>query len=81
MRVKQFHVKNQFVIEADEGTFFQSYDSTIAFVDNERKIYLDKEYWNYSVTTSKYRNKFLGLTTAETKKMIADGAIKMVDLN
>ena len=34
-------VANQFVIYTDEGTYFQSYDSVIAFRDNNRRIILD----------------------------------------
>ena len=81
MRVEQFHVKNQFLIHTDEGTYFQSYNTIIAFIDNEGKITLDEDKWDYSVTTSKYRNKFTGLTTQETKKKIESGEIQLVDLN
>ena len=58
-------VANQFKIKTDDATYLQSYDSTIA----KRMIgvvYLDKYYWDYSVTTSRYRNMFLG----ETKKKL-----------
>lgn len=81
MLVEQFHVKNQFLIHAESGTYFQSYNTIIAFIDNDGKITLDKDKWDYSVTTSKYRNKFTGLTTQETKKMIESGEIQLVDLN
>ena len=81
MLVEQFHVKNQFIIHADEGVYFQSYSTIIAFIDNKGKITLDKDKWDYSVTTSKYRNKFTELTTQETKKKIEYGEIQLVDLN
>lgn len=81
MEVEQFHVKNQFLINTDEGEYFQSYNTIIAFIDNEGKITLDKDAWDYSVTTSKYRNKFTGLTTQETKKKIEVGEIQLRDLN
>jgi len=74
-------VANQFVIYTDEGTYFQSYDSVIAFRDNNRKIILDSYYWNYSRTTSKYRNQFLGEGTANTKAKIESGEYKLEDLN
>jgi hypothetical protein len=73
-------VANQFVIYTDEGTYFQSYDSVIAFRDNNRKIILDSYYWNYSRTTSKYRNQFLGEGTADTKAKIESGEYKLDDL-
>ena len=50
-------VANQFIIEYGGQTIFQSYDVIIAIKDG-RKIVLDKNYWNYSKTTSKYRNEF-----------------------
>ena len=81
MKVEQFHVKNQFLITTDEGVYFQSYNTIIAFIDNKGKITLDEDSWDYSVTTSKYRNKFTGLTTQETKKNIESGEIQLRDLN
>ena len=82
MRVEQFHVKNQFVIIDDFGTeHFQSYQSIIAKRTRSGFITLDKHFWNYSKMTAKYRNLFLGLTTDETKQKIADGTIKLENLN
>ena len=73
-------VANQFIIEYGGQTIFQSYDVIIAIKEG-RKIVLDKNYWDYSRTTSKYRNEFTGLTTEETKKAIKSGEIKLLDLN
>ena len=81
MLVEQFHTKNQFIIHVESGTYFQSYNTIIAFIDNEGKITLDEDNWDYSMTTSKYRNKFTGLTTQETKKKIKAGLIQLRDLN
>jgi hypothetical protein len=33
----------------------------------EQKVYLDSNAWDYSVTTGKYRNQFLGETKRETE--------------
>jgi len=77
-------VANQFIIFEAEATYFQSYQTVIAktcFEDGERKIFLDADSWDYSVTTSKYRNQFLGIDTKETKRLINQGNIKLVDLN
>ncbi len=74
-------VANQFVIYTDEGTYFQSYNSVIAFRDNNRKIILDNYYWDYSRTTSKYRNEFLGEGIADTRAKIESGEYKLADLN
>ena len=56
-------IANQFVIYTDNGSIFQSYNSTIVKLDSG-KTYLDINKWNYSKTTGKYRNIFLN----ETKK-------------
>jgi len=84
-------VPNQFIINMDtSGSYFsetfQSYSSAIARKVYDRKrnrtqIVLDKNYWDYSVTTGKYRNQFLGEGIAETRKKIKSGEYKLVDLN
>ena len=84
-------VANQFIItNEEEEKFFQSYNSIIAkitypIIDREKGLtittYLDKKFWNFSNTTSKYRNKFLNETTKETKAKIKSGQYKLVDLN
>ena len=77
-------VANQFIIFDCDATYFQSYKSIIVktcFEDNKRKVYLDETYWDYSKTTSKYRNEFLGETTKETQAKIKSGEYELVDLN
>ena len=52
-------IPNQFIIFDSEATYFQSYDSIIVktcFENGHRQVYLDKETWDYSTTTGKYRN-------------------------
>ncbi len=73
-------VPNQFIIDTNQATFFQSYSTMIA-KRNSKGLFLDRNMWDYSTTTSKYRNAFTGLTTKETKEGIADKSIKLVDLN
>ena len=74
-------VPNQFII-CDMGiTYFQSYNSIIAEITNDGKVCLDKIYWNYSKTTSKYRNIFLCETTKETQAKIDSGEYILADLN
>ena len=46
-----------------------------------KKVYLDEKYWDYSVTTSKYRNIFLDETKKETQKKIDNGIYILTDLN
>ena len=63
---------NQFVIRTPLGNKLQSYTSTIAIVDTAGKVTLGP-HWDYSVTTGKYRNRFLNETIKETREKIADG--------
>ena len=75
-------VANQFMIRMSNGTtFFQSYDSVIAKVTKSGNVTLDRNTWDYSVTTTKYRNEFLRENTAITRKKIESGEYKLSDLN
>jgi len=75
-------VKNQFVIHTDEGAYFQSYNSIIAWDPHkDTQKLLDETYWNYSRTTSKYRSLFLGEDTKTTQSKIDDGTYALVNLN
>jgi hypothetical protein len=76
-------IANQFMVyDDDNNKYFQSYNSVIVKISNFVKhenglplstVYLDKKYWDYSVTTSKYRNIFLEETKKETQKKIDNG--------
>lgn len=74
-------IANQFEITAPEGRYFQSYRSMIAFIPNSGKTQLDSKYWDYSKTTSKYRNQFLGEDKKTTEKKIQSGEYELTDLN
>ena len=75
-------VANQFTIHTPRAILFQSYNSIIAKIDRRtNKITLDKYYWDYSRTTGKYRNQFLGEGIAETRKKIKSGEYKLKNLN
>jgi len=74
-------VANQFEIYTDEGKYFQSYRSIIAFKDNKGQVFLDDYYWNYSRTTGKYRNIFLGENKKATEEKIKSGEYKLKELN
>lgn len=78
----------------DDGQFnrvevFQSYGSVIARVTTipkvdgyvNRLVELDENTWDYSRTTGKYRNEFLGEGVAETRKKIESGEYSVVNLN
>jgi hypothetical protein len=74
-------VANQFEIWTENARIFQSYNSIIAKIMDNGQIYLDEFYWDYSVTTGKYRNQFLDEGIAETRKKIEKGAYILTDLN
>ena len=75
-------VANQFVIETGDGVrVFRSYTSNIARIDADGNVTLDATYWDYSATTSKYRNLFLGNDTATCRRLIKSGVYKLDDLN
>ena len=78
-------IANQFVITDDQDNkYFQSYKSIIVkkgYENNKYGVYLDQKYWNYSNTTSKYRNIFLGETIKDTKAKIKSGEYILTDLN
>lgn len=80
-------VANQFVITTSEGRYFQSYSSVIVFIPyghsdkKDLRIVLDPLYWDYSTTTGKYRNIFLGESRKETEKKIKNGTYILRSLN
>ena len=88
-------VANQFIITDNERdacgccqvevVYFQSYDTVIAKkilgAVGGTRIYLDKDSWDYSVTTGKYRNIFLGESKKETERKIKDGTYILTNLN
>ena len=82
-------VANQFIIEDDKATFFQSYKSIIVKIERVNvgdntmltRTILDPVYYNYSRTTSKYRNAFLGESTKEIESKIKQGVYILQDLN
>lgn len=88
-------IANQFIIEGDDKNemsgncteYFQSYDTIIAKRDKfragveKRQVWLDSNKWDYSKTTGKYRNIFLGETKKETEAKIKSGEYILADLN
>ena len=93
VRVKQMTndrgraIANQFTINTPAGEYFQSYATIIAFKmqaavgSYSHRIFLDRKCWDYSTTTGKYRNQFLGEHIAETRKKIKAGEYTLADLN
>jgi phosphoenolpyruvate synthase/pyruvate phosphate dikinase len=75
-------VPNQFIITDDYCETFQSYETTIGLRYRATgQIVLDYGAWDYSTTTSKYRNKWLGFDSKAVKAKIASGEISLANLN
>lgn len=74
-------VANQLIIQTEKGLYFQSYNTVIAFKPVSGPIVLDRDSWDYSVTTGKYRNQFLREKKAETEAKIKSGEYELQDLN
>jgi len=77
-------VPNQFIIEHKGKEYFQSYRSVIAvkkWTPKGYEITLDEQDWDYSRTTGKYRNEFLGEGIEQTRQKIKDGTYKLANLN
>lgn len=75
-------VANQYIIYSKDYRVFQSYGSRIVAIDKSTgQVYLDRRRWDYSKTTSRYRNIFLRETTKETEAKIKSGEYLLADLN
>ena len=65
--------------------WFQSYDVLVAkksyFNGVLMHTFLDPTYWEYSKTTGKYRNIFLGEKKKETEANLKQGKYKLINLN
>ena len=70
-------VANQFIIEGEDFEMFQSYSSPIV-AHYKGKTFIFKD-WDYSNTTGKYRNNYLGETKKETFAKLKSGEYIAVD--
>lgn len=89
MRVTQLINKNNnamanhFVIDDDNGnSLLQSYKVIVAKIDYENdKIFLDRDFFDYSLTTKRAINFFLNNTHQERLKLIKENKIQLINLN
>ena len=74
-----------FVPEYPERAFFAQAEPHKCLNDfglhNWPKVHLDHDKWDYSKTTGKYRNQFLGETKKQTQAKIDSGEYVLTDLN
>ena len=72
--------KNQIFLNGNAWSVFISYGKAVA-IEYIGNIYLDEVYWKYSITTIRWRNKFLHKTSQEVKKSIENKTIIFVNMN
>lgn len=73
-------IANQFEITTENAVYFQSYQSIIVKIQ-DGKTFLDAKFWDYSKTTGKYRNQFLGEDKKATEQKIKSGLYTLTNLN
>lgn len=74
-------VKNQFIVTTDQGQYFKSYNSLIAFKPRCGDTPVLTSAWNYSATTTKHLKTFLdcSLTTKQIESRIKAGSLILDD--
>ena len=72
---------NCVIVHLSNGwNILKSYNTTIAMRKGQEVI-IDSKYYNYSASTGKHRNYFLGETLKDTDKKIKNGEYQTADLN
>ena len=81
-------IPNQVILTESIGRTFVSYGSKIVFMSKTKDsdglpihIILDETYWDYSKTTGKYRNEFMGMGVQKVRDYIKSGRIRLDNLN
>lgn len=81
-----YAARNQFVINTGKATYFQSYDSVVAKIENGKVTV--SSYWDYSNTTRKHLYIFLSdygfgrfCSAKEMRKAIESGEVIMVNVS
>ena len=59
------------------GNILKSYDKIIV-VKKGGEIYLNADYYDYSTTTARHRNLFLGVDAKEFNKNLKEGRYKLI---
>jgi len=70
---------NQIGVRVGGHRYFFSYGRCIVWVDDSGQVHLSEQYWDYSRTTSKYRNKFLCESSQETEQKVKSGQYVLLD--
>lgn len=72
-----FRIDNKNMYVSSCGCFMKSYDKIIV-VKKGGKIYLNADYYDYSLTTARHRNYFLDVNSKEFEKNVEDGLYDFV---
>lgn len=72
---EQVGKKNMFISTC--GNVLKSYDKIIA-VRKGGQIYLNADYYNYSTTTARHRNLFLGVNAKEFNEKVKKGCYTFI---
>lgn len=84
IKVEQLSGDNHYKIydKSNDTVYLQSYNKIIVKIEMATKtVYLDRTYYNWSKTTSKYRNLFLGVSNKTFKDKLENGGYFLTDLN
>lgn len=82
VKVEYLGANNSIITLSNGKKILNSYGVNVAEIDVLTKIVrLDHEYWDYSVTTGKYRNIFLSEDKKQTEKKLGNGQYVLADLN
>jgi hypothetical protein len=82
MRVEKLDRQgNQLDVKIGQSRYFFSYGRCIVWVNMFGKVHLSSDYWDFSKTTSKYRNQFLCESTQEIQSKINSGRYVLADLS
>ena len=86
MKLEQLQINgkpcaNTTIIATNGNKTLYSYNRAICRADSHNNIILDPVYYDYSTTTARHRNSFLGVTTAQLKHMINNNLVKFANLN
>lgn len=68
---------NYVAVESDGTEKMYSYDTLIGIRRPDGSLELTSA-WNYSQTTNYYRGQWSGYSSPETRKLIAQGKIKLI---
>lgn len=72
-----YQVDNKNMWISSCGNILKSYNEIIA-VKKNGKVYLNADYYDYSTTTARHRNLFLGVTAKEFHKNLKSGKYILV---